>query len=224
MAGAALLAEPRSPHTHTHMQEEEEEEGGPCIFMPGSQEGAGPAGTANRGPLPHRRPAGTAGTARPGHRGRPPHTARPGTGGSAARPAISPPPVMSPAECRGPAGAGRGSGVPSGAGRGGCAAARGALGAARAAQTKETRTDTHTHTPCTALPARSPPAARGGPPAGNLHPSAAGKAPSKLRDCKRQNQRWDKTRRPGWWSCSHLASRCSLCRHPLFDLLPRNHF
>lgn len=156
MAGAALLAEPRSPHTHTHMQEEEEEEGGPCIFMPGSQEGAGPAGTANRGPLPHRRPAGTAGTARPGHRGRPPHTARPGTGGSAARPAISPPPVMSPAECRGPAGAGRGSGVPSGAGRGGCAAARGALGAARAAQTKETRTDTHTHPAPRYLPAPLP--------------------------------------------------------------------
>lgn len=60
MAGAALLAEPRSPHTHTHMQEEEEEEGGPCIFMPGSQEGAGPAGTANRGPLAQSRPAGTA--------------------------------------------------------------------------------------------------------------------------------------------------------------------
>lgn len=59
MAGAALLAEPRSPHTHTHMQEEEEE-GGPCIFMPGSQEGAGPAGTANRGPLAQSRPAGTA--------------------------------------------------------------------------------------------------------------------------------------------------------------------
>lgn len=191
--------------------------------MPGSQEGAGPAGTANRGPLPHRRPAGTAGTARPGHRGSPPHTARPGTGDSTARPAISPPPVMSPAMCRGPAGAGRGSGVPSGAGRGGCAAARGALGAARAAQTKETRTDTHT--PCTALPARSTPAARGGPAAGNLHPSGGGRHRANFEIA---SGRTSAGIRRGDSACGaapiwpHAA--CSLCRQPLFYLLPRNHF
>lgn len=81
MAGAALLAEPRSPHTHTHMQEEEEE-GGPCIFMPGSQEGAGPAGTANRGPLAQSRPAGTVGTARPLAGAAPTAPPQPGPGGA----------------------------------------------------------------------------------------------------------------------------------------------
>lgn len=141
----------------------------------------------------------------------PPAHSTAGHGGSAARPAISPPPVMSPAMCRGPAGAGRGSGVPSGAGRGGCAAARGALGAARAAQTKETRTDTHAHTH-THSPHRDtcPLPSRG---AGEPPSLGGRKVPSKLPDCKRQNQRWDETRGPGWWSCSHLASRCSLCRH-----------
>lgn len=205
MAGAALLAEPRSPHTHTHMQEEEEEEeGGPCIFMPGSQEGAGPAGTANRGPLAQSRPAGTAGTARPlgrGSAGRP-AAAQPGRGrdsaawgaggGSNAPLAISPLLVISPAICRGgrrgradarPAWvcrAGLGGEGMRGAGmRGrppaGCTALHGLP------ETKEIahrQTDGHPHpaTPLsTSLPAGSPPAAGIGTGGGNLHPSGGGR-------------------------------------------------
>jgi len=64
MAGAALLAEPRSPHTHTHAGGGGGGRG-PCIFMPGIQEGAGPGAAANRGPLAQSRSARTAGTARP---------------------------------------------------------------------------------------------------------------------------------------------------------------
>lgn len=211
MAGAALLAEPRSPHTHTHMQEEEEE-GGLCIFMPGSQEGAGPAGTANRGPLAQSRPAGTAGTARPlgrGSAGSPTAAGARGEGeregkrgGFNALLAISPLLVISPASCRGgPAGAGRCSaclGVPSGAGPGGegmrGAGMRGRPQGARRCtgcrrQRRRAQTDRHTHThPSTALPAGSAPAAGDGTGwDGRKEPPSLGrrKAPSKVWDFER---------------------------------------
>lgn len=157
-----------------------------------------------------------------GHRAagarRPPpaHSALPGHGGLARPAGDQPLAGTEPSAVPRAGGGGPSSGVPSGAGRGGCAAARGALGAARAAQTKETRTDTHTahthtlHRDTCPLPSRG------------AEPPALHRANLEIE--KRQKQSWDETRRPGWWSCSLLASRCSLCRHPLFDLLPGNHF